>query len=133
VRLVWKCKHPLKIASSLSSRHSSTDRSVVITSIFISTVFGQPRHLQKRSSNFSRLRNFQTSSTANICTVNSLMTEFDVHRSVHRNIVLQYNQQDAPVSQIIYSCKALYMFRTVFPSIIRRSKLQIRQQAYVQF
>ena len=25
----------------------------------------------------------------------------DVHRSVHRNIFLQYNQQDAPVSQII--------------------------------
>jgi hypothetical protein len=28
------------------------------------------------------------------------------------------------LSQIIYSCKTLYMFRTVFPSIIRSSKLQ---------
>ena len=45
---------------------------------------------------------------------------------------LYYNQQDAPVSQIIYSCKTLYMFRTVFPSIIRSSKLHIRQQAYVK-
>ena len=34
-------------------------------------------------------------------------------------ILLEYNQQDAPVSQIIYSCKTLYMFRMVFPSIIR--------------
>jgi len=30
-------------------------------------------------------------------------------------------------SQIIYSCKTLYMFRTVFPSIIRSSKLRIQQ------
>ena len=57
--------------------------------------------------------------------------KFDVHRYVHRNI-FSYNQQDAPVSQIIYSCKTLYMFRTVFPSIIRSSKLHIRQQACVK-
>jgi len=65
----------------------------------------------------------------------SAFPAFDVHRSVHRNILLQYNKQDAPVSQIkrIYSCKTLYMFRTVFPFIIRSSKLHIRQQAYVQF
>jgi len=31
------------------------------------------------------------------------------------------------LSQIIYSCKTLYMFRTVFPSIIRSSKLRIQQ------
>ena len=31
-------------------------------------------------------------------------------------------------SQIIYSCKTLYMFRTVFPSIIRSSKLRIQQR-----
>ena len=38
-------------------------------------------------------------------------SEFDVRKSVHRNISLQYNQQDAPFSKIIYSCKRLYMFR----------------------
>jgi len=32
------------------------------------------------------------------------------------------------LSQIIYSCKTLHMFRTVFPSIIRRSKLRIQQR-----
>jgi len=36
------------------------------------------------------------------------------------------------VSQIIYSSKTLYVFWTVFPSIIRSSKLHIRQQAYVK-
>jgi hypothetical protein len=41
---------------------------------------------------------------------------------------LQYNQQDTPVSHIIYSCKTLYMFRTVFPPIIRSSKLLIQQR-----
>jgi hypothetical protein len=30
--------------------------------------------------------------------------------------------------QIIYSCKTLYIFRTVFPSIIRSSKLRIQQR-----
>jgi len=36
------------------------------------------------------------------------------------------------VSQFIYFCKALYMFRTVFPSIIRSSKLHIERQVYVR-
>ena len=35
------------------------------------------------------------------------------------------------LSQIIDSCKTLYMFRTDFPSIIRNSKLRI-QQRYVK-
>ena len=46
--------------------------------------------------------------------------------------ILTVKQQDAPVSQIIYSCKTLYIFRTVFPSIIRSSKLHIRQQTCVK-
>jgi hypothetical protein len=36
------------------------------------------------------------------------------------------------LSQIIYSCKTLYMLLTVVPSIIRSSKLHIQQQAYVK-
>jgi len=32
------------------------------------------------------------------------------------------------LSQIIYSFKTLYMFRTVFPSIIESSKLRIQQR-----
>jgi len=32
------------------------------------------------------------------------------------------------LSQIIYSCKTLYVFRTVFPSIIVSSKLRIQQR-----
>jgi hypothetical protein len=31
-----------------------------------------------------------------------------------------------PLSQFIYSCKTLYMFRTVFPSIIRSLKVRIQ-------
>jgi len=31
-------------------------------------------------------------------------------------------------SQIIYSCKTVYILRTVFPSIIRSSKLRIQQR-----
>ena len=50
-----------------------------------------------------------------------VFSRFDVHRSMHRNIFLYYNQQDAPVSQIIYSCKMLYMIWTACLSIIRSS------------
>jgi Ca2+/H+ antiporter len=32
------------------------------------------------------------------------------------------------LSQIIYSCKTLYMFRAVFPSNIRSSKLRIQHR-----
>jgi len=35
------------------------------------------------------------------------------------------------VSQFIYFCKMLYMFQTVFPSIIRSSKLHIQRQVFV--
>jgi hypothetical protein len=33
-----------------------------------------------------------------------------------------------PLSQIIYSCKTLYMFRTVFPAVIGNSKARIQQR-----
>jgi len=36
------------------------------------------------------------------------------------------------LSQIIYSCKTLYMFRTVFPSIIRSSKTAYAETVYVK-
>jgi hypothetical protein len=35
--------------------------------------------------------------------------------------------------KFIYFCITLYMFRTVFPSIIRSSGLYIQQQAYVKY
>jgi len=35
-------------------------------------------------------------------------------------------------SQWIYFCKTLYMFQTVFPSIIRSSKLHIQRQVFVR-
>ena len=36
------------------------------------------------------------------------------------------------VSNLFYFGMTLYMFRTVFPSIIRSSRLYIQQQAYVK-
>jgi hypothetical protein len=38
------------------------------------------------------------------------------------------NKMQHLLSQIVYSCKTLYVFRTVFPSIIRSSKLRIQQR-----
>jgi len=38
------------------------------------------------------------------------------------------NKMQHLLSQIIYSCKTLYMFRAVFPSIIRSSELRIQQR-----
>jgi len=36
------------------------------------------------------------------------------------------------LSQSIYSCKMFCMFQTVFPSIIRSSKLHIQRQVFVR-
>ena len=41
-------------------------------------------------------------------------------------------QTDTAVSNLFYFGKTLYLFRTVFPSIIRSSRLYIRQQAFVK-
>jgi len=44
----------------------------------------------------------------------------------------KYNQQDATLLKFIYFCKTLYMFQTVFPPIIRSTKLHIQLQAFVR-
>jgi len=48
------------------------------------------------------------------------------------NIFSGYNQQDATFLKCIYSCKTLYMFQMVFPSIIRSSKPHIQRQVFVR-
>ena len=56
--------------------------------------------------------------------------ESDVHRAVHRNIISIVKPTN--VSNLLYFGMALHMFRTVFPSFIRSSRLYIQQQAYVK-
>jgi len=58
---------------------------------------------------------------------------FDVHRAVHRNIIsIVKLTRCTNVSHLFYFGMALYMFRTVFPSIIRSSRLYIQQQSFVK-
>jgi hypothetical protein len=58
---------------------------------------------------------------------------FDVHRAVHRNVISIAKPTGCTnVSNLFYFGLTLYMFRTVFPSIIRSSRLYIQQQAYVK-
>ena len=53
---------------------------------------------------------------------------FDVHRAVHRNIISVVKPTRCTnVSNLFYFGMTLYMFRTVFPSIIRSSRLYIQQ------
>jgi len=57
---------------------------------------------------------------------------FDVHRAVHRNIIsIVKPTRCANVSNLFNFRVTLYMFRTVFPSIIRSSRLCIQQQTFV--
>jgi len=57
---------------------------------------------------------------------------FDFHRAVRHNIIsIEKPTWCTNVSNLFYFGMALYMFRTVFPSIIRSSRLCIQQQAYV--
>jgi len=55
----------------------------------------------------------------------------DVHRAVHSNIISIGNQPDAPMYQIYFIFgMTLYMFRTVFPSIISSLWLYIQQYLF---
>jgi len=57
----------------------------------------------------------------------------DVHRAVQHNIISTVKPTRCTnVSTFFYFGKTLYMFRTVFPSIIRISVLYIQQQAFVK-
>jgi len=54
---------------------------------------------------------------------------FDVHRDVNRNIISTVKPTRwTTVSNLFYFLMTLYMFRTVFPSIIRGSRLYYIQQ-----
>ena len=61
------------------------------------------------------------------------MSVFDVHKAMHRNIIsIVKPTRCTTVSNLLYFGMTLYMFRTVFPSIIRSSRLYIQQQAFVK-
>ena len=61
------------------------------------------------------------------------MRKFDVHRAVHRNIISTLKPTRCTnVSNLFYFGLTLYMFRTVFLSIIMSSRLYIQQQAFVK-
>jgi len=51
---------------------------------------------------------------------------------VHRQCILRVQPRRRKVSHFIYICKALYMFQTGFPSIIRSPKLHIQRQIFVK-
>ena len=58
---------------------------------------------------------------------------FDVHRAVHRSVIyIVKPTRCTNVSNLFYFGMTVYMFWTVFPSIIRSSWLYIQQQAYVK-
>jgi len=63
----------------------------------------------------------------------SLVNIFDVHRTVHRTIISKVKPTRCTnVLNLFYFGMALYMFGTVFPSIIRSSRLYMQQQAFVE-
>ena len=49
-----------------------------------------------------------------------------------QSVFSEFNQRDATFLKFIYFRKTLYMFQTVFPSIIMTSKLHIERQAFVR-
>jgi len=70
---------------------------------------------------------------SNVHFFNEHSTNFDVHRAVLRNIIsIVKPTRCTNVSNLFYFGMTLYMFRTVFPSIISSSKLYIQQQAFVK-
>jgi len=62
-----------------------------------------------------------------------LQYKFDVHTAVHHNIISIVKPTSCTnISNLFYFGMTLYMFRTVFPFIIRSSRLYIQQQAFVK-
>jgi len=58
---------------------------------------------------------------------------FDVHGTVHRNYIsIVKPTRCTNFSNLLYFGRTLYMFRSVFPSIIRSLKLYIQHQVYVK-
>ena len=58
---------------------------------------------------------------------------FDVHRAVYRNVIsIVKPTRCTTVSNLFYFGMTLYMFRTVFSSVIRSSRLHIQQRAFVR-
>ena len=58
---------------------------------------------------------------------------FDVQRAVHPHIIsIAKPTRCTNVSNFFYCGVTLYIFRTVFPSIIWSSRLYIQQQTYVK-
>jgi len=55
-----------------------------------------------------------------------------IQETRNSNVVLRVQPIRCSFSLCIYSCKTLYMFQTVFPSIIRSSKLHIQRQVFVR-
>jgi len=57
----------------------------------------------------------------------------DIHSTVHRNIIsILKPTRCTNVLNLFYFGMTLYMFRAVFPSIVRSSRLYIQQQAFVK-
>ena len=60
--------------------------------------------------------------------ISFIISKFDVHRAVNRNIIsIAKPTRCTNVSILFYFGMTFYMFRTVFPSIIRSSRLYIQQ------
>ena len=58
----------------------------------------------------------------------NLRTTFDIHMSVHRNLITNYSQQDATFLEFIFFLQTLYVFHAVPPPIIRSTQLYIQLQ-----
>ena len=72
-------------------------------------------------------------SVSNLVSATIQFLRFDVHRAVHRHITsIVKPTRRTNISNLFYFRMTLYMFRTVFPSIIRSSRLYLQQQAYVK-
>jgi len=66
--------------------------------------------------------------------INKFMAQWLITCTFNENVKIIHGHSHSTtnkmhlLSQIIYSCKTLYVFRTVFPSIIRSSKLHTQQR-----
>jgi len=87
------------------------------------------RHFMIQSYNNRRYKFSMTKQRG--CHMIFLWVNFDVHKAAHRNII-SIVKPTRCTKVLFYFGITLYMFRTVYPSIIRSSRLYIQLQAFVK-
>jgi len=106
-------------------------------SIYQTASYSRSAHVQHINTKFTTPSPSSRIHTLPLSAVLSSLPSRPSHVTCHTNIKLLYISIAKPtrcanITNLFYFRMTLYMFRTVFPSVIRSSRLYTQQQAFVK-